>query len=73
MVPGIGVALVFFTIVFRVRPVLQVGSAITEHRARAALACLTIAEIHAVGFLRGSDAERPAMALPDPHHRGLSK
>ena len=73
MVPGTGVALVYFASAFRARPVLQVGSAITEHRARAALARLTMAEIHAVGFLGGSDAERPAMALPDPHHRGLSK
>jgi hypothetical protein len=70
-VPGIGVALVFLTLAIQAHPVLQVGRAIVERRARAALARLAMTKIDALGFPLGNDAERPAMALPNPLYRGL--
>jgi hypothetical protein len=70
-VPGIGVALVFLALAMQAHPVLQVGRAMVERRARAALARLAMAKIDALGFPLGDDAERPAMALPNPLYRGL--
>ena len=70
-VPGIGVALVVLALAMQAHPVLQVDRAIVERRARAALARLAMAKIDALGFPLGDDAERPAMALPNPLYRGL--
>jgi len=70
-VPGIGLALVYLGLSIQAHQGLQVSHAIVERSARAALASLAMAEIDALGFPRGNDAERTAMALTDPLHRGL--
>ena len=70
-VPAIRVALVVLALAMQAHPVLQVDRAIVERRARAALARLAMAKIDALGFPLGNDAERPAMALPNPLYRSL--